>query len=273
MRKIQLTFIIILNIIFSSCGKFDFNVYETNHSKKIIEVTTAYNIARLQKLQNKDTLHLVFTGDTQRFFDDLSDLVNTINDLPQVDAVIITGDLADFGTAREYEWLNEQLIKLKVPFLTVIGNHDCIANGTVLYEEIYGPLNYSFTWNDIRFVMHNTNGREFSFNGTVPDLTWMQQQLSDTAQYRCCIFASHVPPDNEDFDAALVNNYIRLIREAKNTVFSCNGHRHGYGLGQPFQDGIWYLNTSSPSNRIYSHITIYPYALTGKRFDCYPVSF
>jgi Icc-related predicted phosphoesterase len=183
-------------------------------------------------------------------------MVETVNAMPDVDAVIITGDLADFGASFEYEEINKELKKLKVPFITVIGNHDCLANGTKLYQEIYGPLNYSFTWNGIRFIMHNTNSREFNFNGSVPDLSWIEQQLTDKQNYDACIFVSHVPPYSDDFDSNLEEAYTSLIRNTKHTLFSSNGHRHNFAFNQPYGDGIWYLNTSSPTNRIFNVMSI-----------------
>jgi len=255
MGKISV-YVTCLFLLFTSCDKFQYDVYETNRHKKDVTVTTSYNIDRLLHLPWKGTLKLVFMGDTQRFYDDVEDLVETVNAMPEVDAVFITGDIGDFGAEFEYELINKQLKLLKVPFITAIGNHDCLANGTELYEDIYGPLNYSFTWNGIRFIMHNTNSREFNFNGHVPDLDWMQQQLTDEQNFESCIFVSHVPPYHEDFDSSLENAYTSIIRNAKNTIFSANGHRHDFELSQPYADSIWYLNTSSPSNRIFSLVSI-----------------
>ena len=260
-----------LFLFLTSCDKFQYNVYETNRKERDEAVTTQFNINRLLSLPAKDTLRLVFTGDTQRFYDDVEDLVERVNALPEVDAVIITGDIGDFAAALEYELINRQLKLLKVPFLTVIGNHDCLANGVELYEDIYGPLNYSFTWNGIRFIMHNTNSREFSFNGHVPDLNWMQQQLADEQNYANCIFVSHVPPYHEDFDGTLEDAYVSLIGNAKNTIFSVNGHRHDFALEQPYADSVWYLNTSSPTNRIFSLVTID--ATEVKKFTCSNIAY
>ena len=260
-------------LLFPGCEKFEYNVFETHRSTADPSVTTQYNIGRLLALPHKDTLRLVFTGDTQRFYDDVHDLVHAINSLPEVDAVFITGDIADFGTALEYELINRDLKNLNAPFLTAIGNHDCLANGPELYKDIYGPLNYSFTWNGIRFVVHNTNSREFNFNGTVPDIDWMRTQLADEENYQSCMFVSHVPPFSDDFDPALAPVYTELIRESKNTLFTSNGHRHDFVLDQPYQDGIWYLNTSSPSHRVFSLVTIYPYVRKGQSFTHTLVNF
>ena len=271
MRFLITTFIICC--LMTACDKFEFNVYETNGGEKDITVTTQYNIERLLHLPEKDSLHIIFTGDTQRQYDDLEDMVEAINALPQVDAVVVAGDISDFGAEFEFELINKQLKLLKVPFITVIGNHDCLANGVKVYEEVYGPLNYSFTWNRIRFVVHNTNSREFNFNGSVPDIAWMQQQLADKENYQSCIFVSHVPPYSEDFDPSLVQAYTQLIHNAKNPVLSTNGHRHNYSLDQPFDDGVWYLNTSSPSNRMFSHVVVTPNSRYEKKFTSTPVAY
>jgi 3',5'-cyclic-AMP phosphodiesterase len=273
MRFTIILFLITTALLLPSCEKFDFNTYEINRDNIIKEATTEFNLQRLLAQPTKDTLHIVLIGDLQRFYDELRDFVAVVNKLPRVDAVIITGDLSDFGLSKEYKWINEELIKLKVPFLTVIGNHDCLANSNQIYERLYGPLNYSFTWNRIRFVMHNTNGLEYGFNGKVPDLNWMRDQLRDVENYEYSLFVSHVPPVSDDFDKSLIEQYTSLIRNSKNTVFSANGHRHNYEVDQPYGDNVWYVNTSSPSNRIYSYISIYLNDGDGKKFDCTPVSF
>jgi len=270
--KLHLLALVIVLLLYS-CEQFDFNLYQTNRYDGPIEATTSYNLDRLHKLPHKDTIFLAFTGDTQRYYDDLEDMVDAINGLPQLDAVFIAGDLVEFAMAHEFEWVCEELIKLNAPFLTVVGNHDCLANGIETYTNLYGPINYAFTWNGIRFIMHNTNGKEFNFNNAVPDVEWMKQELSDTANYQSTIFVSHVPPDHADFDPSLVPDYTKLIRESKNPILSVNGHRHRHGLHQTYGDKIWYLNTSSPHFRFFAYVKIYPNAQRVYTFDCNLVQF
>jgi len=272
-KHLLIAFTIIFATVFTGCDLFEYNVYESNRYENPIEATNEYNIGRLLQLDHKDTLYLVFTGDPQRYYNELEDMVKTVNGLPRVDAVFVSGDLIEFGTSREYEWICEHLIKLKSPFLTVIGNHDCLATGVELYQQIYGPLNYSFTWNKIRFVIHNTNSRQFNFNGNVPDLQWMQQSLSDVENYEYSLFMCHVPPNHEDFDVALQAEYTHFLRNAKNTILVANGHRHNSSLNQPYNDGIWFLNTSSPSKRELAYVKIYTTSNARKKFDCTFISF
>lgn len=260
-------------ILFSGCEQFEYHAYETNRYNPPAEASNAYNLQLLNKIGQKDTLRLIFIGDTQRYYDDLKDAVQAINNVDEVDAVIIAGDLVEFAFSKEYQWVAEELVKLKVPFLTVVGNHDCLANGIEAYKHIYGPLNYSFTWNRIRFIMHNTNSREFSFDKSAPDLDWMTQALADENNYDYSLFVSHVPPYHDDFDEELEYEYTQIIRNSKNTLLAVNGHQHYYALNQPYQDGIWYLNTSSPANRAYAYVTLYTKDDAQKKFDCAMVQF
>jgi Icc protein len=271
LKSIVLT--VVVAFIFSSCELFEYNVYEINRIDYPVEATHEYNIAQLQEREYHDTLHLVFTGDTQRHYNDLEELVSAVNGLPRVDAVFITGDLVEFATTREFQWVSEQLINLNAPFLTVIGNHDCQATALEQYKQVFGPLDYSFTWNKIRFIMHNTNSREFNFNGSVPDLNWMQQSLADEENYEFSLFMCHVAPYHIDFDNSLEPAYTQITRDAKNTLLLVNGHKHTGSLSQPYNDGIWYLNTGSPSKRSFAYVKVYTSTHANKKFDCVFIPF
>ncbi|OWP64293.1 metallophosphoesterase [Hymenobacter amundsenii] len=231
---------------------------------------TAKNLARLAKtpLPTDDTLRFVFSGDSQRFYDDVEDLVKSVNQQPGIQFMLVSGDIADFGLAREMRWIDDQLRQLKMPYLTVIGNHDHVANGREAYQEIFGPLNYSFTFGDTKFIMTDTNGREYNFNGQVPDMPWVNQQLADRTARRHVI-VSHVPPQDEDFDPAVRDQYTAALRADPRLVFEMNGHRHDYGIGQPFNDGVTYVNSYAFEKRRYLIVTVWG----DKQFRLKQVSF
>lgn len=140
----------------------------------------------------------------------------------------------------------------------MIGNHDCVANGTEIFERTYGPLNEYFDWAGIRFVLHNTNSREFSFNGRVPDIGWLQHALSDTSAYRACVFLSHIEPFNAgDFDPSLEHAYRQVLHTARSTLFSIHGHDHNASTASPYNDGLTFYNAGSPAYRSYTLIKIF----------------
>ncbi|WP_240737350.1 metallophosphoesterase family protein [Hymenobacter metallicola] len=220
---------------------------------------TAKNLERLRQtpLPPGDTLRFVFTGDSQRFYDEADDLVASVNQQPGISFFVVAGDISDFGFAKEMRWVNEKLRKLKVPYVTVIGNHDAVGNGREAYKHIFGPLNYSFVYGDTKFILVDTNGREYNFDGHIPNMPWVNQQLGDLQGARRQVVISHVPPQDEDFDPGVRNAYAQSLREARNLVFEMNGHRHSFSIGQPYNDGVWYVNSDAFSERRYMIVTVW----------------
>ncbi len=220
---------------------------------------TRKNLARLQArpLAPADTLRFVFTGDSQQFYDEAEDLVASVNQQPGIAFMLVAGDISDFGLAREMRWVDEKLRKLTVPYLTVVGNHDLVGNGRAAYQHVFGPLNYSFVYGDTKFVLVDTNGREYNFNGQVPDLNWLRPQLATLDGARRQVVVSHVPPTNSDFDPALRLPYVQALREAPGLVFEMNGHNHQSTIGQPFNDGVTYVNSDAFSERRYMVVTVW----------------
>jgi Icc protein len=241
----------------SSCEMLEFSPvdHRVPDDKKNL---TSKNLARLaaQPLAPGDTLRFVFSGDSQRFYDDAEDLVKSVNQQSGVQFMLVAGDISDFGLAREMWWVDDQLSKLRIPYLTVIGNHDQVANGREAYKTIFGPLNYSFTYGDTKFVLTDTNGREYNFNGRIPDVPWVSQQLRDNTVRRHVVI-SHVPPQDADFDPTVKDAYVSALRQDPRLVFEMNAHRHDFSIGQPFNDGVTYVNSYGFEKRRYLIVTVW----------------
>ena len=220
---------------------------------------TEKNLARLaaRPLPAGDTLRFVFTGDSQQFYDEAEALVASVNQQPGVAFLVVAGDISDFGLAREMRWVDEKLRRLTVPYVTVIGNHDLVGNGREAYQHIYGALNYSFVYGDTKFTLLDTNGREYNFNGSAPNMGWLKPQLTNLDGARRQVVISHVPPTNDDFDPALRMPYVQALRDAPQLVFAMNGHNHGYSIGQPYNDGVTYVNSDAFSERHYMVVTVW----------------
>jgi Icc protein len=218
------------------------------------------NLTRLlaKPVPGGDTLRFVFTGDSQRFYDQAQDMVKTINEREKnVQFVLVAGDISDFSLAREMKWVDEQLRKLNVPYLTVVGNHDLNGNGRPTFEHIYGATNYSFVYGNTKFILVDTNSREYNFNGNIPDMGWLNAQLANTEGARRQIVMMHVPPDNEDFDPALVPSFTSSLARTPNLVCAMNGHNHSWRIGQLFSDGVTYVNSDAFSERSYAVVTVW----------------
>ncbi len=264
----------LLGLLAGGCELLEFSPSDTRGPAKYADLT-AKNLTKLaaQPLPAGDTLRFVFTGDSQRFYDHAEALVASVNQQPGVALVVVAGDISDFGLDREMHWVAARLNKLRVPYLTVIGNHDQVGNGRAAYQHVFGPLNYSFVYGDTKFIFVDTNSREHNFNGRVPDVGWLQAQLADLQGARRQIVMSHVPPQDTDFDPRLTAAYAGALATAPKLAFELNGHRHSFSIGEPFKDGVTYINSSAFEKNRYVVLTVWNDATDQPQFRLKHVSF
>ncbi|WP_254846465.1 metallophosphoesterase family protein [Hymenobacter sp. CRA2] len=221
---------------------------------------TARHLARLRqqpRAARGDTVRFVFVGDTQRFYDETADFVRSVNQQRGIDFVLVGGDISDFGLARELQWTDRRLGQLRVPYLTVIGNHDQVGNGRQAYQAVFGPLNYSFVYGGVKFVLIDTNGRESGFGGRVPDVAWLQRELADTVGVRRAVVVSHVPPTDLDFDPKLTAAYAAALARSPRPAMHLAAHIHRHTAGHPFHDGVPYLTTYSLQKHRYHILSVW----------------
>ncbi|NIJ54170.1 metallophosphoesterase family protein [Dyadobacter arcticus] len=209
------------------------------------------NIKKIQAIPLRDTLKFILMGDTQRWYDESADFVKSANSQKDIAFVLHAGDISDFGINQEFKWVNEIMVKLNSPYLTVIGNHDIVANGPISYRKMYGSLDYSFDYGNHRFVFINTNSREYAFDGTVPNLSWLKSQLSNNPENKNIIVIGHVPPFDGDFDKKLEKDFSDLLGSNPNVKMSLYGHKHSFNNGEFYNDGVHYYVTTSMGARGY----------------------
>jgi Icc-related predicted phosphoesterase len=216
----------------------------------------AKNIRELQSLPPKESFKFIVTGDSQRFYEELEAFVASVNQRDDISFVVINGDLTDFGQDKEFKWINERLARLKIPYVAVIGNHDMLGNGHLIFNQMFGADNFSFDYSGCKFICLNTNSREKGFNGTVPDIPWLKRQLSDLSSYRNAFVISHVPPFNNDFDSKLSEPYAAALAESGKVHLSIHSHEHHYSVSKPYHDGLTYLVTGAVKKKHYALISV-----------------
>ncbi|MBI3883523.1 MAG: metallophosphoesterase, partial [Sphingobacteriales bacterium] len=154
------------------------------------------------------------------------------------------GDITDFGVLEQYLTIYNILKKLHVPYISVIGNHDLTANGGKIYLQMFGEKNFSFIYKGYKFLFHDTNGREYDFNGSVPNLFWMTDQLKDEVP-KWFVGVSHVPPFDPDFDKTLELPYKDLLLSKPNFILSLHGHTHHQSDSYKYEDHVRYMTCNS----------------------------
>ena len=176
--KLNLLLLFIVAILLSlSCRKLEYSPNQ-KFDKNTPRDINANNLKRILAAPGDDTIRFVLSGDSQNAYDDLSTFIDKVNATPGIDFVILNGDISDFGLLQEFKWIESYYSKLKVPYLAVIGNHDHSANGVYVYQRMYSEqLDFSFIYKGVKFVCHNTNSREYNFNGTIPDLNYLKSQF------------------------------------------------------------------------------------------------
>ena len=229
----------------ASCeDMFDYSTYVVDFEGENKDVNLT-NIEKISKRNNSDTIRIAFTGDTHRFFDEFEDFVYAVNNLNKnkpVDFVVHVGDIADFGLPQQYLWGNSFLLNLDCPYFVVLGNHDMVGNGGLAYSEMFGEYNFSAIYAGVKFIFINTNSMEFSFNGQVPDINWLDSQLQTSTDFTHAIVIFHVPPMDDSFDSELEEDFRTVIAKYNNVLFAVHGHTHHHEVYKLYSDSVPYVN-------------------------------
>ncbi|MFB9861670.1 metallophosphoesterase family protein [Rufibacter immobilis] len=245
---------LLLLLVLSACEAFEYHPYAGNLEYKNL---TAQNLDRIKALETQYSnpltpLRFALTGDTQGYFAETEDMVKDMNSR-DIAFVLHAGDLTNYAFTDEFERMHRALSKLKMPYLTVIGNHDCLGDGDKLYKEMYGPLDYSFTLGPHKFIFLNTNFLEF--DESVPNMSWLEQELQTPASIANKFVLSHISPENSEANPNQEENYARLMRQY-NVRLSLHGHTHNYQARELYKDGIKYVTTAAALKRSYVLVTV-----------------
>ena len=133
----------------------------------------------------------------------LAQAVASIGRLPQApDAVVITGDLTDFGRAAEYAHLRTLLAPLPMPVYLLPGNHDSREQLLASFPDhpylasggLDGFIQYSVPVGSLQLIALDTVVPGASEGGLCPArLQWLEAELSRHPA-RPVVIALHHPP-------------------------------------------------------------------------------
>ena len=244
-QTVRALFLYLTLLCLSACEKFEYSPYEAPRDPSVEPLNPA-NINRIKQREasEDDTVTILFTGDSQRSYHALDALVAKANSLSRIDFLVLAGDISDFGLEQEFSWIRERLNRLKMPYLCVVGNHDLTGSGPALYETVFGPRNFAFTYKGYKFIFHDTNSREYDFNGTVPDMGWLSNEIKANGA-SWMVGVSHVPPYDSDFDRALEKPYSQLFGSDRRFILSLHGHLHGWSDSFYYDDHVRYITSYS----------------------------
>ena len=170
--------------------------------------------------------------------EDLQRSVADINALPDVDFVIVSGDLTESGDHRALETVKGELDKLRVPYYATSGNHETTwsESGVMDFSRVFGSNRFAFTHDSTFFIGFNSGPVIRMADGHVPpqDIAWLQGQLDSVANHgnSKIIVVTHYPLQNGDVDNWFdVTDVLRRYNVQciigghyhRNLLFDCDG--------------------------------------------------
>jgi 3',5'-cyclic-AMP phosphodiesterase len=254
---------IVLALLMLSCDNpFSYSPFEARVPAEFRN-TTEKNLDRIRTLEapSDTAFTIALISDSHYHFNNLKDALDDIDSRPSVRFIIVIGDVTENGLQKEYEIFHTIMSGSVKPWLTVVGNHDHLSNGGTIYQQMFGELNYSFTFGKTKFVIWDNIRWE---SNRTPDWEWLRNELASSQErtetaspINHVIAMSHIPPfDTQLLDSAEVFN--NLLR-ANSVEYSMHGHKHTYSSEKLFDDGdVTYVTVGSPQHRTYTLLTILP---------------
>ncbi|MBD2751295.1 outer membrane protein assembly factor BamB family protein [Spirosoma validum] len=159
--------------------------------------------------------------------DDLQCTVNDINSLSDIDFVVFTGDVTDYGADREFAEAKRILDGLTKKWYIFPGNHDTkwSENGCNSFKTVFGAEHFAFDFGKYRFIGCGSGPNMRMSPGLVSreDVLWLRSEVDKlNGSDRPVIFMNHYPLDN-----SLANWYL-VIDEIKKTNVQAALCGHGH---------------------------------------------
>lgn len=256
MNRITPLILFLSTLLCTGCDMFEVHPYD-GHITGERNLTEKNCQAIESKMAGKKEFRFAMISDTQRSYDDTQDVVSSINKRGDIDFVVHGGDQSDFGATKEFLWMRDIMNGFSMPWVCVIGNHDCLGTGKEVYEKVYGNTNFAFTAGNIRFICLNTNALEYDYSHPIPDFGFIKDELKNlSSDIDKTIFLMHVSPEQFVFNNNVSEVFQWYIKGFPNVQFCIYGHGHQLTVDDLFDDGIIYYQCPDIKKRIYLVFTI-----------------
>lgn len=240
----------------TGCDLIDYHPYDAkiDGAKHI----NAQNIERIERsTAGRKKICFAVISDTQRWYDETHAAVKDINRRDSIDFVVHCGDLTDFSATKEFEWMRDELQKLRVPYVCLIGNHDCLATGPEVFRAMFGNPNFSFNAGNTHFVCLNTNALEHDYSVPIPDFSFIEtdrQQLSANTSRTVAVM--HAAPYTDQFNNNVARLFHYQMKMYPNLQFALCGHQHATAVFYPYGDDLPYYECGCANDRKYLIFTL-----------------
>lgn len=229
-RNRQLYIWSLIFILSSGCDNLiEYSPYQTG-SGNLPEKLNEKAISGLSKKSSDtfDPFRIAIIGDNHTYYDDFNDQIKALNKIDSIDFIIHNGDITLSGIYREFMWFHDITSSLKHPMITIVGNHDFLSNGDLVYRDMFGPLSFSFDYNNCRFVFFDDIIWERNVED--PDFEWLYDALEADDSINHVFLISHIPPWSDPFSVGNSYLFYRIL-EDQQVSLSIHGHTHSFFHG------------------------------------------
>jgi len=145
-------------------------------------------IDKIEQTKSSNQFSFVVMGDNKNSFHTFKQILQDTDKENYLFAINL-GDLIFNGRKIEYRSFFNMIDNEKIPYLVAPGNHDVRNKGAKYYQEIFGPLYYSFDYaNSLFIVLDNSDEKQID----ATQITWLEQELQRDFQHKFVFM--HVPP-------------------------------------------------------------------------------
>ncbi len=143
-----------------------------------------------------------------------------------IDAVIVSGDLTDFGDPEEYRRFRSIMSGLTLPLAVVPGNHDRREPLRSAFADLptmpaSGPVNWRLEFPDLRVIGLDTLVDGFPHGELAPEtLVWLAETLAQAPDVPALV-AMHHPP----FPTGIVHMDRQNLRNGEALFAAISNHR------------------------------------------------
>lgn len=293
MPRFKATLASLAALALTACDNFEYHPYAADiNGRTNIHATSIADIERLAA--GRDTVRFAFITDSQGALDELRDAVAWLRGRRDVMFIVHGGDQSDFGLTREFLWTRDILDSSALPYLCLLGNHDCLGTGEHTFQTLYGAADFTLNASFLHIVALNTVALEYDYSHPVPDFHFMEDDFRATAalgdSVTSTIVLMHAPPLNEQFNNNVANIFERYVSQYPglgdsderyaadypDTLraatfrrgFCINGHCHRTETLDIFGDGRLYWGLTNTAGRQLMIFTV-----TREGYECETIHF
>ncbi|MEG2593584.1 outer membrane protein assembly factor BamB family protein [Bacteroides sp.] len=136
--------------------------------------------------------------------EDLERTVNQLNETPDIDFVLISGDVTEEGDRASLLRTKQLLDQLRVKYYIIPGNHETkwSESGVTDFGHIFGSERFKFEHKGFLFLGFNTGPLMRMADGHVApqDITWMKEELMKVGKEKPVFLVTHYPLQKGDVD-------------------------------------------------------------------------